>query len=84
MTDQHRQTVLAAVVSAVDEVVGLDIGEDDLDSPLADTGIDSLDLIEVVMVVEEQLGISTTQEAFEDVATLRDAVTVFEQQMASA
>lgn len=64
---------------ALDEVVGIQFGDDDLDRALEDTGVDSLDLIEVVMVVEETLGLSTTSESFDEVATLREAIVVFEQ-----
>ena len=79
----HDPRVVQALSDALDEVVGIAFSEDDLDRELADTGIDSLDLIEIVMVVEEALDISVKEEDFEGVTTLRQAVTTFEQKLSS-
>lgn len=76
-------SVVEAVRSALDEVMGMTFEEDMLDQSLADTGIDSLDLIEVVMVLEESLGISTSESDFDGVTTLRGAVEVIERRRTS-
>ena len=83
-TETYDDTVIEAVRSALDEVMGISLDMDTLDTPLADAGIDSLDLIETVMVVEEGLGISTSESDFEGVSTLREAIEVFERHKASA
>ncbi|MDH3754912.1 MAG: acyl carrier protein [Acidimicrobiia bacterium] len=77
-SERHDAAVVQAVRDALEEVVGIEFGDDDLDRPLEDTGVDSLDLIEVVMVAEEALDISVPQDAFEGVTTLRAAISVFE------
>jgi acyl carrier protein len=79
-SETHSPAVIEAVTAALDEVVGISFTEDDLDRELAETGIDSLDLIEIVMVVEESMGISAKEADFEGVKTLRDAVKAFERQ----
>lgn len=48
------------------------------DASLEDLGVDSLDLVEVGMVVEEQLGVVLKAEDFEDVMTFEQAVAVFD------
>jgi acyl carrier protein len=82
--DGHDPLVVEAVRNALDEVVGIVFSEADLDRQLEDTGVDSLDLIEVIMVVEEALDISTNSDSFGDTKTLRQAIVVFEQDRAGA
>ena len=82
-TDSYDEAVIEALRSALDEVMGIPLDMETLDVPLSDAGIDSLDLIETVMVVEEGLGISTAESDFEGVTTLRQAIEVFERHKAS-
>ena len=82
-TDSYDEAVIEALRSALDEVMGIPLDMETLDVPLSDAGIDSLDLIETVMVVEEGLGISTSESDFEGVTTLRQAIEVFERHKAS-
>ena len=71
------------VVRAVEEVCG--IGAADLvdDADLETRGIDSLDLIEIGMILEEQHGIALASEQFESVTTFGETVAVIERQKAA-
>ena len=80
--DGPDPTVVAAMRQGLGEVVGIEFDEADFDRTLDDAGVDSLDMIEVVMVVEEALDISVASDSFSDVKTLREAIDVFEQHRA--
>jgi acyl carrier protein len=70
--------------NAMEEVVGDIEVEPTRETPIADLGIDSLSLIEVIMVLEETLGVDTQQDDFKDVVTVGDALDVFEALSAKA
>ena len=76
-------TVRSDVVGAVVEVCG--VSADDLtdDATLEGLEIDSLDLIEVGMIMEERHDIRVSTDDFEDVATFGDAVAVFDRLVAA-
>jgi acyl carrier protein len=72
-----KDEMLAVMKEAIDEVVDdvpVDLGPD---SGLGTSGIDSLSLVEIVLVMEERLGIGTGPDDFDDVRTVGDAVDVF-------
>ena len=71
------ETTRRVVVNAVVEVCGTDEGRLIDDATLTDLEIDSLDLLEVAMIVEEELGVVVEADDFEDVATLGQTVAVF-------
>jgi acyl carrier protein len=47
-----------------------------------DLGADSLDIVELVMAFEEEFGVEIPDEAAEDIATVKDAITYIEKQNA--
>jgi len=63
------------------ELVGLVCGQDPCaisdDSTLGDLGVDSLDLIELTMLMEEAYSVRIEADDFEGVATFGEAVAVF-------
>jgi acyl carrier protein len=73
-----RVTIRQAVADAVVEVCGTspDLLVDE--ATLASLDIDSLDLIEIGMIVETEYGITVESEAFDGVETFGAAVAVFE------
>ena len=60
------------------EVCGVDAVDLRDDATLDDLEIDSLDLIEVGMIMEEKHEIRVSADDFEDVSTFGDAVAVFD------
>ncbi len=66
------------VVAALDEVCGLDADSLVDGATLGDLGIDSLDLLEVAMIVEQETGVVVQAEDFDGVETLAAAVAVFD------
>jgi acyl carrier protein len=71
-------TVRDVVMDAVVEVCGTDPASITDDATLTSLEIDSLDLIEVGMIVEQRFGAIVNLEDFDDVATFGAAVSVFE------
>jgi acyl carrier protein len=71
------------VVSAVSEVCG--VAAEDLrdDATLDELEIDSLDLIEVGMIMEEKHDIRVSTDDFHDVSTFGEAVAVFDRIVAA-
>jgi acyl carrier protein len=69
-----RDEIIDVLRAAMDEVAEVDAAQVTEASELAELGVDSLDLIEIVMIVEEKLGIDTKSEDFEGVATVGNAV----------
>lgn len=66
------------VVEAIVEVCDLDPSTLEDDAGLGDLGIDSLDLLEVAMIVESESGLVVQAEDFDGVETFGAAVAVFE------
>ncbi len=48
---------------------------------IGDLGADSLDLVELVMTLEEKLGVTIADESIGDMTTVRDIVTLVEKLM---
>lgn len=74
MTDDEMLALFAeAMREVVDEVPeSVDVGDD-----IAELGIDSLSLVEIVMIIEERLDVATESDDFEGVTTVGDALAVF-------
>lgn len=70
MTSSHEQ-----VCAYVQEQFHLTVA---LDTPWNDTGLDSMQLLDVVFHVERQYGITVTDQALREIATLGDLVQVVE------
>jgi acyl carrier protein len=81
--DITRGSALAAMQEAAVEVLGDEAPELVEGMSLADSGMDSLDVIEVLMVVEERYGIVIDASDVEGVETLGDVIDVIVR-MASA
>ncbi|MDP9332818.1 MAG: acyl carrier protein [Actinomycetota bacterium] len=74
--DKSMPGLLEVFRSAVVDVVGNPGFEIELDTEIATLGIESLDLIEVAMAIEEQLEVVLRLEDFAEVHTVRDALQV--------
>ncbi|MEO0494016.1 MAG: phosphopantetheine-binding protein [Actinomycetota bacterium] len=72
------EQIHAALDAGLKDVVGIDFTPELLDLNSEESGVDSLDLIEVVMVMEQELDVTTNQNDFDGVENLRQVVTVFE------
>ena len=78
----HR-TIREALAADVEEVTGSSLADASDDTALVDLDIDSLDLIEVGMMMEEEFGISLNSDSFEGVATVGAVVATLEAAHAS-
>jgi acyl carrier protein len=57
------------------DIVGVDAGEITTDSSFAeDLGCDSLDTVEIIMAIEDELDIKISDDAAENIATVGDAM----------
>lgn len=73
----ERHEVLAALRSALVDTVSIDESTVTESASLADDlGADSLDLVEVVLVLEGELGLSVPDDALVDVRTVADVLDV--------
>ena len=64
-----------ALKKVMANILGLDPNEIEMDMTfLNDLGADSLDVYQIVMGVEEELGITIPSEPIEKIATVREAV----------
>ena len=75
----EREEILDKVKDVI--VDQLTVEEDDVNEDAAfidDLGADSLDLVELVMALEEQFGISIPDEEVENIKTVGDAVAYIE------
>jgi acyl carrier protein len=70
-TQQDRQAVEAFVVDAIDSLTDEEVSPD---ATLEDVKIDSLALVEVGQMVEEEYGVRLTADDLREIATVSDAV----------
>ena len=75
-SDINVEEVEAKVIEIVSEQMGVDKGEISRDTSfINDLNADSLDIVELVMALEEEFGISIPDEEAENIRTVGDAVT---------
>ncbi len=68
-----------ALKKAMATILGMDPNEIEMDMTfLNDLGADSLDVYQIVMSVEEELGITIPSEPLEKITTVREAVELIE------
>lgn len=73
----NNDLMLAVFVKAMEEIVG-DVPDDiSLESDIKDLGVDSLSLVEMVMIIEDEFGLTTVPTDFESVKQVKDAMVVF-------
>ncbi len=71
MLDKLKEVVAEGLGVAVEEIVETASFKDDL-------GADSLDLFEIVMAMEEELGVEIPTEELQTIVTVGDAIKCFE------
>lgn len=71
MLDKLKEVVAEGLGVAVEEIVETASFKDDL-------GADSLDLFEIVMAMEEELGVEIPTEQLQEIVTVGDAIKCFE------
>jgi acyl carrier protein len=71
------------VIDAVVEVTGLDPERITDDATLEELEVDSLDLIEIGMIIEQAHGIEVNGDDLEGVVTFGDAVAAFDRALAA-
>jgi acyl carrier protein len=80
-----RNHVLTTLQQAGAEVLGVEPGAVTEDARFKeDLDADSLDLVELVMALEEQLDVSVPEEELEGIATVGDAVTLLLSKLSAA
>lgn len=75
MRVEENLSVEERIVKILKEV--LDINEVDTDTDLTEE-MDSLDIVEVFICIEEEFGVDIEDEEFEDLKTVQDIVTFLE------
>lgn len=76
----ERSEIVATVLGTIDEMFDLKIPVGDIvdETTLADIGMDSLDLLEAGMELEERFHVALAQEDFEGVTNFGLLIDVFE------
>jgi acyl carrier protein len=70
----NEQEILAQVRAAMEQIKVPGAAEATLETTWADLDVDSLDLVEVVRILEDHYGIEIVDEKLEGVASVGDAV----------
>lgn len=65
--------ILKTFESILVETFGVPAGDVHADATFESLGLDSLDVVELTLVIEEQLGVKIEDEELEDVRTVGDA-----------
>ena len=60
------------------ENLDLDPSEIDFDSKISDLDIDSIDLVDFIMVIEDEYSVEFSDEELDEIETLADIVSVIE------
>jgi len=71
--NEVREQIISIAKKAVTKLKDVDIGS----TTFEDLGIDSLDLVEIFILVEEEMEVSVTEEETEKLKTFDDVVTLF-------
>ncbi len=64
---------ITAFKSILTETFGVPEGDFAADATFESLGLDSLDVVELTLVIEEELGVKIEDEELEDVRTVQDA-----------
>ena len=56
----------------------IDVSKVKEDDPLTSLGLDSLDLVETMLAIEDQLGVEFTSEEIAELVTIKDVVKLIE------
>ena len=78
-----REQIVASLAKGLDEVVEIEFTDEMLELTLEESGVDSLDLIEISMIMEGDLGVVTTQSDFNDVTSIGGVIDTFERLIAA-
>lgn len=70
----NKQDIQSAFESILTDEFDIPADEVTLDATFEDLGLDSLDLVDLTLAVEEQTGVKLEDEELEDVRTVGDAV----------
>lgn len=74
--------VFEKVKSIISEVINIDNSKITLDSKLeSDLGADSLDAVEIIMLIEDEFNISLDDEVTQNIKTVDDLVKFIEEKM---
>jgi acyl carrier protein len=75
MSDELDEAAMAqSLVQAASEELDIDLGDITLDTRLTDLGMDSMDQLELVTVLEERLGVRVPEEMMDGIKTIGDLV----------
>ena len=66
------------LVKLAEENLDIDTSDLDFESKISDMDIDSIDLVDFIMVIEEELDIEFTDEELDEIETLSDIVSLIE------
>ena len=69
-------TFIALLQEAAGETLGRELDGLTLDTPLADLGVDSVGLLEMVGVIEDRLGVRLADDQIARIVTVRDILTL--------
>jgi acyl carrier protein len=77
MSTSSPEEVLANLAAIVSEVTGVEADEVRMEKSLAtDLGVDSLSMVEIVVAIEERLGVVVPDGEVKDLAAVADVVTI--------
>ncbi|MBP2015876.1 acyl carrier protein [Anaerococcus degeneri] len=66
------------LVKLAEENLDIDTSNLDFESKISDMDIDSIDLVDFIMVIEEEFDIEFTDEELDEIETLSDIVSLIE------
>lgn len=69
-------TFIALLQEAAGETLGRELAGLTLDTPLAELGVDSVGLLEMVGVIEDRLGVRLADDQIARIVTVRDILTL--------
>ena len=72
--EEIRNQVVKTIIGLVSDVTSIDIEKISLDTELDYFGFDSLDTVELVMAFEDEFNIVLTDDEFDSIKTVGDAV----------
>lgn len=74
MVELDRQDTYNKIVTIIAEKLSIDSSTINSGSTLQDLGADSLDMVEIIMRIEEQLGVTIDDEKAEQLNNINDVV----------